>query len=641
MQWKWKFLRNILLSLLVVAVIVTAGIQVLFANSNPGAWATCDSIGFEYTVSDGEELLATGYLNVFATTGSYLIDGTPVEGMVEVAVIVNGLTPVGESNGPVGNPMEKFQYIAPGSYVTGQLTMRELDGNLVGEWYVNALGIGPCGQDPNAPPPPPVCDPNDAVWQNLSHIQARITYNGQATCLVGLGAYNTFGHADLTVGPQELWTGPVSTTVSPENRVVILTLGKDYDPNCYTQMDVVLAELGTPFTAPKNQSQDNLLFPNPLTVSNQGVQFNHLVPNVYGDGGRSISFGNRICGEEETPTPTGTSTSTPTSSPTPTQTPTPTSTGTATLTATPTATNTGKPTHTPSPTVTPTNTGEPTATATVTPTATSPTPEKGTLKLCKLAVEPNFMGQGEFSFWASGWKMYAQIEGKEVEGVTDGNGCVAFKVNPGTYSVREEEREFWETIIGPSTTVTVGAGQEVMVVFKNLELSREGDKLYFPFIIVIIPQPGPTNTPTQTPQPQAICPLIHHLSDDRGVDGPIGPGQRMSTVFWVENTGNWSHGVWTINQIHEEEIEDIYKESIRCQADRCSTGEIRPEAGAQLLITVQLYGGSSPVSTNCGKLVYVDPPDEETPPGAQVAAADNPLSLGEVIDLINEAFREE
>lgn len=259
------------------------------------------------------------------------------------------------------------------------------------------------------------------------------------------------------------------------------------------------------------------------------------------------------CGENNTPTPTSTDTSTPTNTPTHTSTPTDTPTSTPTSTNTPTQTPTETAPATGTSTSTPTNTEMPSATPTSSPTATSTSTATATSTATQTAT-PSGCGQN----------------------------C-------------------------PTATPTPDACGSYPKPYGSCFPLIKNPPTFTPTPIVTVPSP--------TPLP--LCQAIHHQSGERPIDGPVSPGAKAPLRLWVENTGNWTHAVWLVNSILNEEIEDIYKASIRCSDQLCmsSSTDILPKPGAQLFITVQLYGGDNDLTpTNCSKMLYADPPDEEVVP---------------------------
>lgn len=271
-------------------------------------------------------------------------------------------------------------------------------------------------------------------------------------------------------------------------------------------------------------------------------------------------------------------------------------------------------------------------------------PDKGRIKACKLAVVP-FLGK-QFGFPGINWGMTLDTVGTQI---TDGSGCTTFEnLDPKTYTLREEDRPGWKAELGLFTTVEVLAGETVEVWFKNVELNPFSWLfIWFPLIQRDGPPPNetPTPSPSPTPIPVDICPIPRHESGTRGINGAISPGFPETPLrLWVPNEGNWTHAVWLVNQIVDgEEPKEIYKESVRCDDEFCRSNAIfsddrdepEPYWGAQLIITVQLYGGR-PNDTDCGKVVYADPEDEENPP---VRAAEA-VSFEDALRMIEQAYEE-
>jgi uncharacterized repeat protein (TIGR01451 family) len=260
------------------------------------------------------------------------------------------------------------------------------------------------------------------------------------------------------------------------------------------------------------------------------------------------------------------------------------------------------------------------------------------IKVCKAVVIP-FLGK-EFGFPGMNWNMTVG----DVVQVTDASGCTTFEVTPGSHLVKEEVRPGWMAELGTETTATVVAGQVLEVWFKNRELNPF--RLWFLWFPKVETQNPITVPPDPTPTPPVqLCPVVYHESGTRGVNGPISPGLPETPLrLWVKNEGGWTHGVWLVNQIRGgEEPEEIYYESVRCNEDTCSSNlifstdpdEPRPYMRSQLIITVQLYGGRVEDS-DCGKVEYTDPEDEETPPEAAVAGM---ITFEEALRMIEEAFK--
>lgn len=222
------------------------------------------------------------------------------------------------------------------------------------------------------------CDKSQAEVISHPHFNSVVAkYNGPGECDINFGAYLTHGHANLGEGSQTLLGVVSQKNVKTGETTQELFIPNYTNPACKVQLDVTATQPGTPLVSGGNNDEPEpsytggpfWVYPNPLTIGNQGLQFNSLV--------EAHNEGLDEC-VEKTPTPTPTSTPTATATPTRTSTPTPTSTATPTKTATPTSTPTKTPTvtttpfvyFTPTPTVSTTSTNTPTVT--VTPTKTNP-----------------------------------------------------------------------------------------------------------------------------------------------------------------------------------------------------------------------------------------------------------------------------
>ncbi len=127
---------------------------------------------------------------------------------------------------------------------------------------------------------------------------------------------------------------------------------------------------------------------------------------------------------------------------------------------------------------------------------------------------------------------------------------------------------------------------------------------------------NPTPTPTSTPKPTLQCPPIKHQSGFRPVDGGISPGVGVQNAlrFWIENDGQFDIVTWSVTEKRlDGSVRNILHEDVVCTVVECSTSlifgseaEPKPFPGAQLDVTFQGYPERA--GSNCGKLVYADPP---------------------------------
>ena len=227
------------------------------------------------------------------------------------------------------------------------------------------------------------CDKNEVTvveWGPNNQFNAISMRNDSlADCDLNFGAYYTHGHGNLGEGSQTL-IGYATKLAKPGETVTLVIIQYNQsNKDCKVQLDATATQPGTPLASGGNDDEPEpsynggpfWVYPNPLTVGNQGLQYNSLV-EAHNEGYIDECVVN-------TPTPTPTSTPTATATPTSTATPTKTATPSSTPTKTPTVTTTPFVYFTPTSTVGTTST----PTATVTPTKTNP---PGTPTLTKSPV---------------------------------------------------------------------------------------------------------------------------------------------------------------------------------------------------------------------------------------------------------------